>query len=132
MEKLEGVVEHIVYTNPENGYTVCLLDCGNGEPVTAVGLLPSTVEGERLIAKGAWTNHPSFGRQFRIESYEKQLPDGAEGMYKFLSSGYIKGLGPINAMRLVEKYGEESFDVLANHPEWLAEFKGISQRVRQI
>jgi len=128
VEKLEGVVEHIVYTNPENGYTVCLLDCGNGEPITAVGLLPSTVEGEKLVATGAWTNHPSFGKQFRIESYEKQLPDGAEGMYKFLSSGYIKGLGPITAMRLVEKYGEESFDVLSNHPEWLAEFKGISRK----
>ncbi len=127
MDKIEGVVEHIVYTNPENGYTVCLIDC-NGEPVTAVGLLPSTVEGERLIAKGGWTNHPSFGKQFRIESYEKQLPDGVDGIYKFLSSGYIKGLGPVNAMRLVEKYGEDSFSVLSDHPEWLAEFKGISRK----
>ena len=61
MDKIEGIVEHIVYTNPENGYTVCLLDCGDGEPVTAVGLLPSTVEGEKLIAHGGWTTHKSFG-----------------------------------------------------------------------
>ena len=128
MDKIEGIVEHIVYTNPENGYTVCLLDCGDGEPITAVGLLPSTVEGEKLIAHGGWTTHKSFGKQFRIDSYEKQLPDGVDGMYKFLSSGYIKGLGPVTAMRLVEKYGEDSFNVLADHPEWLAEFKGINRK----
>ncbi|MBR6594033.1 MAG: ATP-dependent RecD-like DNA helicase [Clostridia bacterium] len=128
MEQIEGVVEHIVYTNPENGYTVCLLDCGNGEPITAVGLLPSTVEGEKLIARGAWVNHASFGRQFRVDSYEKSLPEGVDGIYKFLSSGYIRGLGPVTAMRLVEKYGEETFSVLSDHPEWLAEFKGINKK----
>lgn len=132
MEKIEGVVDQIVYTNPDNGYTVCVIDCG-GEPVTAVGILPSTVEGEKIVAKGGWVNHASFGRQFRVESYEKSLPDGVDGMYKFLSSGYIKGLGPVTAMRLIEKYGEDTFSVLSDHPEWLAEFKGISKkRAREI
>lgn len=127
MEKLKGTVEQIVYTNPDNGYTVCLLDCG-GEAVTAVGILPSTVEGEKIVAEGAWMNHPSFGKQFKIEKYEKSLPDGIDGIYKFLSSGYIRGLGPVTAMRLVDKYGEESFSVLSDHPEWLAEFKGINRK----
>lgn len=127
MEKIEGVVDQIVYTNPENGYTVCVIDC-NGEPITAVGILPSTVEGEKISAKGGWVNHASFGKQFRIESYEKALPDSIDGMYKFLSSGYIKGLGAVTASRLVEKYGEETFSVLSDHPEWLAEFKGISKK----
>lgn len=126
-EKIEGTVDEIVYTNPDNGYTVCVIDCG-GAPVTVVGIIPSLAEGEKLTATGRWTVHDSFGRQFKAESFEKSLPVEGDGIYKFLSSGYIKGLGPVTAMRLVEKYGNESFEVLAEHPEWLAEFKGINKK----
>ncbi len=127
LEKVTGTVDHIVYSNPENGYTVCVLDC-KGTPVTVVGSLPSLAEGETLIASGYWTVHDSFGRQFKVESFEKSLPEEADGIYKFLASGYIKGLGPVTAMRIVQKYGEQSFDVLNEHPEWLAEFNGISRK----
>ncbi len=127
LEKISGTVDQIVYTNPENGYTVCVLDC-NGTPVTAVGVIPSLAEGEMLTATGSWTIHGSFGKQFKVESFEKSLPAEGDGIYKFLASGYIKGLGPVTAMRIVQKYGEESFDVLSEHPEWLAEFKGISKK----
>ncbi len=127
MEKLTGIVDNIVYTNPENGYTVCVLDV-DGAPVTVVGTMPSLAEGETLTATGTWTVHGSFGKQFKVESFEKSLPTESDGIYRFLASGYIKGLGPVTAMRIVQKYGEESFDMLANHPQWLAEFKGISKK----
>jgi len=126
-EKIVGTVDQIVYTNPDNGYTVCVVDCG-GEPITAVGVIPSLAEGETLTAMGRWTVHDSFGKQFKVESFEKSLPLEGDGIYKFLSSGYIKGLGPVTAMRIVERYGEESFNVLSDHPEWLAEFKGINKK----
>lgn len=127
LEKIKGVVDQIVYTNPDNGYTVCVIDC-NGAPVTVVGTIPSLAEGETLTATGIWTVHGSFGKQFKVESFEKSLPEEGDGIYKFLASGYIKGLGPVTAMRIVQKYGEESFTVLSDHPEWLAEFKGISKK----
>lgn len=132
LEKIEGTVENIVFTNPDNGYTVCVIDCG-GVPETVVGIIPSLAEGERLSVEGQWVNHESFGRQFKAESFQKTLPANSDDIYKFLSSGYIKGLGPVTAMRIVEKYGESSFEVIAEHPEWLAEFKGINaKRAKEI
>ncbi len=125
--KIEGTVDQIVFANPDNGYTVCVVDC-DGTPVTVVGIIPSLAEGEKLSATGVWTVHESFGKQFKVESFEKSLPLEADGIYKFLSSGYIKGLGPVTAMRIVAKYGDESFNVLSEHPEWLAEFKGINKK----
>ncbi len=126
-EKIKGTVEHIVYQNPENGYTVAMVDVG-GTPVTLVGTIPSLAEGEFISAEGRWTVNERFGKQFKVESFEKSLPVESDDIYKFLSSGYIKGLGPVTAMRIVEKYGKDSFDVLENHPEWLAEFKGINKK----
>ncbi len=130
LEKIEGIVENIVFTNPDNGYTVCVIDCG-GVPETVVGIIPSLAEGERLSAEGQWVNHESFGKQFKVESFKKTLPENSDDIYKFLASGYIKGLGPVTAMRIVEKYGENSFEVLSEHPEWLAEFKGINAKRAQ-
>lgn len=126
-EKIKGTVEHIVYQNPENGYTVCVVDCG-GTPITIVGAIPSLAEGELISAEGCWTVNDRFGKQFKVESFEKSLPVESEDIYKFLSSGYIKGLGPVTAMRIVERFGQDSFNVLENHPEWLAEFKGINKK----
>lgn len=126
-EKIKGTVEHIVYQNPENGYCVCVIDA-EGTPVTAVGIIPALAEGEILTAEGRWTVNERFGKQFKIESFEKSLPVENDDIYKFLASGYIKGLGPVTAMRIVEKYGEDSFEMLEKHPEWLAEFKGISKK----
>ncbi len=130
--KIEGTVENIVFTNPDNGYTVCVIDCG-GVPETVVGIIPSLAEGEHLIVEGQWVNHESFGKQFKAEGFQKSLPDNTDDIYKFLASGYIKGLGPVTALRIVEKYGEDSFEVLSEHSEWLTEFKGInSKRAREI
>ncbi len=132
LEIIEGTVENIVFSNPDNGYTVCVIDC-NGVPETVVGIIPSLAEGERLSVEGQWVTHDSFGRQFKAESFKKTLPENTDDIYKFLASGYIKGLGPVTAMRIVEKYGESSFEVISEHPEWLAEFKGINaKRAKEI
>ncbi len=128
--KIEGTVENIVFSNPDNGYTVCVIDCG-GVPETVVGIIPSLAEGEHLIVEGQWVNHESFGKQFKAESFQKSLPQNTDDIYKFLASGYIKGLGPVTALRIVEKYGEDSFEVLSEHPEWLVEFKGINAKRAQ-
>lgn len=127
LETISGTVDQIVYANPDSGYTVCVIEC-NEKPVTVVGIIPALAEGEKLTATGSWTVHGNFGRQFKAESFEKSLPSDGDGIYRFLASGYIRGLGAVTAMRIVEKYGADSFSVLDEHPEWLAEFKGISKK----
>ena len=124
---LEGVVDQVVYTNEENGYTVCVLDC-LGEPVTLVGTMPFLGEGETIKVYGSWTVHPTFGRQFKVETFEKRLPDSVEAIYRYLSSGALKGVGPVLAERLIHAYGEETLDVIEHHHRWLCDVKGISPK----
>lgn len=129
---IKGIVDNITYQNPDNGYTVCTVDC-DGEPVTIVGSIPTLTEGEYISATGTWTNHPTYGRQFTVESYQKELPATTESILAYLSSGVIKGIGPVTARRIVDKYGEETLKVLEEHPDWLTEIKGISpKRVSEI
>lgn len=125
---IEGIVEKIIYQNEENGYTVCELTTPSDESFVLVGAMPYLCEGESIDALGNWTTHPSFGRQFRVEFYEKQLPATAATILKYLSSGAIRGIGPATAKKIVDQYGEETLDVLENHPEWLADIPGISRR----
>lgn len=124
---LEGVVDQVVYTNEENGYTVCILDC-IGEPVTLVGTMPFLGEGETIKVYGSWTVHPTFGRQFRVETFEKKLPDSVEAIYRYLSSGALKGVGPVLAERMIHAYGAETLDVIEHHHRWLCDIKGISPK----
>lgn len=126
-ETVTGTVENIIYKNDANGYTVCDIDCG-GLPVTVVGTLPFLNEGETVTVTGEWTVHSSFGKQFRAEHYEKQLPTSRETILSYLSSGAVSGIGPVLARRIVDKYGEDSLDVLENHPDWLAEINGITMK----
>ena len=123
-----ATVEHIVYQNSENGYTVCELNVDDCELLTAVGIMPYICEGETISAMGNYTVHPSFGRQFKVEYFEKKLPTTSTAILKYLSARSIKGIGPKTANAIVEKYGEDSLDVIENHPEWLADLPGISQR----
>ena len=104
---LEGVIDEVVYSNAENGYSICVLDC-MGEPVTLVGTMPFVGEGETVKVRGTWTVHPTFGRQFRVEYFEKNLPNSAEAILKYLSSGAIKGIGPVLAERILAAYGEDA------------------------
>jgi len=123
---LEGTVEHIVYQNSENGYTVCDLASSEDELITLVGVMPFLNEGEMISAVGEWVTHANFGRQFKVQAFEKQLPADSNAILKYLQSKAVKGIGPTTAVRIVEKFGEETFDVIENHHEWLAEINGIS------
>lgn len=120
-------MDQVVYTNEENGYTVCVLDC-LGEPVTLVGTMPFLGEGESIKVYGSWTVHPTFGRQFRVDSFEKKLPDSVEAIYRYLSSGALKGVGPVLAERMIHAYGAETLDVIEHHHRWLCDIKGISPK----
>ncbi len=124
---LEGVVENIVFTNEDNGYTVCECSCG-GELITLVGIMPYLNEGESIKAQGVWQVHATFGRQLKVEYFEKKLPTDSEAIYKYLSSGAVKGIGPVTAARIVEAFGADTFDVMENNPKWLCDIKGISPR----
>lgn len=131
MPELSGIVEHIVYRNEENSYTVCEIAAegeSGEELVTAVGILPYLAVGEGIRARGSWEVHPVHGRQFRIDVFEKQLPENEAAILKYLSSRTIKGIGPVTAKRIVEKYGTDAFEVIENHPEWLADIPGISKK----
>ncbi|MBR5553926.1 MAG: ATP-dependent RecD-like DNA helicase [Clostridia bacterium] len=127
LETVCGTVENIIYKNETNGYTVCDINC-DGVPVTVVGILPFLNEGETVSVTGEWTYHSSFGKQFKAEHYEKQLPTSKETILSYLASGAVSGIGPVLAHRIVDKYGEDSLDVLENHPDWLADINGITMK----
>lgn len=123
--ELKGVVEDITFRNDDTGFTVLVL-AADGELVTVVGVLPGITCGENLRVRGNWDFHPAYGRQFRAELCERSMPKTADDLLKYLSSGIIKGIGPSTAMKIIEKFGENTFDVMENQPERLAEIKGIS------
>ena len=122
---VEGVIEGIIYKNEANGYTVCEIAFG-GKIITAVGYMPFVNEGETIKATGRWVKHPDYGDQFKVEMYEKVLPHTAESIEKYLASGVIKGVGPVTARKIVERFGASALDVISNEPERLSEIKGIS------
>ena len=124
---VEGTVEEVIFSNPENGYAVCLVACGD-EPVTIVGTLPFLGEGEYIRAAGTWQQHPSFGRQLKVETYEKTLPKDEESIFRYLSSGAVKGVGPVTATRIIEKFGADALDVIEHHPDWLCDIKGVTKK----
>ena len=132
-ESLEGSVEYIIYSNEENGYTILEMTVGKGEIVTAVGVMPYVGEGENLKVYGKWVHNPKYGRQFSVSSYEKVMPADALSILRYLASGAIKGIGPKTAQKIVDIYGDDTFDVIENHPEWLSEIPGISaKKAREI
>ncbi len=125
---MEGTVEKIIFHNESNGYVVCELMAFSDELYTVCGNMPYLAVGETIKALGDFVTHPQFGRQFRVEYYEKQLPSNATSILKYLSSGTIKGIGPVTARHIVDRYGDDTFDVLENHPDWLSDINGISAR----
>ena len=124
---LEGMVDEVVYSNEENGYSVVILNC-MGEPITLVGTMPTVGAGDTVKVQGSWTVHPTFGRQFKVEYFEKEMPTTEEAILKYLSSGTIKGVGPVLAQRILDEYGTEALDVIEHHPRWLCDVKGISPK----
>ena len=130
METLHGLVEHIVYHNENNGYTVLSLMC-QGDEVTCTGTMAMVNEGEYIKAEGDYVEHGTYGRQFRIASFSIEAPEDLFSIERYLASGAIKGIGPSLASRIVKKFKEDSFRIIENEPERLAEIKGISERKAQ-
>ena len=127
MEIVTGYVEHIVFRNEENGYTVFQLESEAGE-VTCVGTLNFISEGERLEIKGDYVNHNIYGSQLKISSYEMKEPEDLISIERYLGSGAIKGIGLAMAARIVRRFKEDTFRIIEEEPERLAEIKGISNR----
>lgn len=126
MDELEGVVESIVYKNEENGYTIARVLPDDGGIMTILGVLPFLGAGEHISASGTYSVHPQHGPQFQVESYFREMPDDEEGIYAYLASRVIRGIGPKTASAIVDRFGAQSFDVIAGEPERLATVKGIS------
>lgn len=127
MEKLAGYVEHIIYRNTDNGYTVLNLVSGEDE-ITCVGIFSTIAEGENIEATGDYTDHPTYGTQFKVVSFEEKAPEDQEAIERYLGSGAIKGIGLAMAARIVRRFREDTFRIIEEEPERLAEVKGISKR----
>ncbi len=124
--ELTGTVENIIYKNEENGYTVLRLKNDSGELVTVVGCFPYAAAGESMIISGSWVNHSVHGRQFKAEFAQRLLPTSANAIYQFLAGGSVKGIGPATASLIVNRFGDDSLDVMLNSWEELTKIKGIS------
>lgn len=136
LRELRGVVERITYQNPENGYTVARLATeratAEGEAAlqddrlaTVVGTLSDLIPGEAIVVRGWWRNDPKHGWQFTAVDYRTTLPATLQGMKKYLGSGLIRGIGPVHAARIVETFGETTFEVIDADPNRLTQVKGI-------
>ena len=127
MEEIKGYVEHIVYRNEDNGYTVFHLNNSDGE-VTCVGNFHFIEEGELLRLTGGYTTHKMYGLQFAVEESEVCEPEDLISIERYLGSGAIKGIGAALAGKIVKKFKENTFRIIEEEPERLAEIKGISER----
>ncbi|MDO4453009.1 MAG: ATP-dependent RecD-like DNA helicase [Eubacteriales bacterium] len=127
MEVIEGYVEHIIFRNQDNGYTVMNIVRG-GEELTCVGLLPYIDEGENIEAEGVFVEHAIYGKQFKIQKIELKTPEDESAIERYLGSGAIRGIGAALASRIVKKFKQDTFRIMEEEPERLAEIKGISER----
>ena len=127
--EIQGQLEKITYVNEENGYTIAKIKVkGHRELVTIAGNLFSVNPGEVLKLKGIWYNHPKYGEQIKVTSYESVIPATAKGIERYLGSGLIKGIGPVMAKRLVAQFGVETLDVIENSIPRLKEVDGIGDK----
>src|SRR5512137_985672 len=129
LTELKGQIERITFYNEENSYMIAKIRVpGRNDLVTIVGSLPGISPGEVLKLQGEWQTHPRYGEQFKILSYESMIPATIAGIERYLSSGLIKGIGPIMAKRLVAKFGEETLEVIGHDIERLREVDGIADK----
>ena len=126
--ELIGVVEGITFKSDTSAFTIFRIS-SSAKIHTAVGDMPQDLApGQNVVLRGQWVVNPSYGRQFRVQSFERTMPENSFQYLKYLSSGAIRGIGPRTAEQIVSKFGDETFDVLENHPERLAGLKGISEK----
>ena len=128
---LEGSIEAVIYSNAENGYAICDMASSDDEIITIVGTMPFVAEGDSVCISGKWVHNHKYGRQFCVSTYEKRMPADINSMLRYLSSRTIKGIGPKTAVKIIERFGEDTFDVIENHPLWLTEIKGISRKIAE-
>ena len=127
--RISGSIECVIYSNEENGYAICDMGTDDGdEMITVVGTLPMIAEGDCVAVWGRWVHNPKYGKQFRVEQYERELPADVNAIRRYLASGAVRGVGAKTAERIIAEFGEDTFDVMENHPEWLASIKGISAK----
>ena len=127
MEEYKGYVEHIIYRNEENTYTVVEVNCEDGI-LTCTGFPPAISEGESCIVAGEVVHHAVYGDQFKVDTYRVIPPENSQAMLRYLSSGAVKGIGQALAARIVKRFGDETLRIMDEEPERLAEIKGISER----
>jgi exodeoxyribonuclease V alpha subunit len=127
--ELHGQIERITYSSEETGFTIARVKVeGRRELVTVVGKLVAPRVGEAIRMKGEWANHPRYGEQFKIVQYRTEIPATLHGIGRYLGSGLIRGIGPVMAERIVEKFGQETLEVIENQVERLAEVEGIGKK----
>lgn len=127
MDHVYGMVEEIIFRKEDTGYTIIDVASEDGELITVVGMLPDIAAGEEVHFVGNYEQHPTFGRQFKAEVVERTMPQTAASMLKYLASGTVKGVGPSTAAKIIEAFGEDTFDVIENKPEELSKIKGITR-----
>ena len=126
LEQIQGRIVHVVYLDEEDGYTVLRMELDDGSQAIVVGCIPLAAAGESMTAWGSWTRHATHGEQFKAEYVERVMPTGSEAIYDYLASRVIKGIGPATAALIVSAFGDDSLNVLRDHPEKLASLRGIS------
>lgn len=126
LNSITGTVSGIVYQNEENGYTVLRLETQERGEITVVGCMPELAPGESLELQGAWGRHPAYGEQFKADVVVRRLPQGEKAIFEFLASGAVKGIGAATARRMLDRFGENTLNVLEQTPEMLSELPGIS------
>ncbi len=127
MLKIEGCVEHIIYENHENGYTVCDIS-SSGQLITLTGIMPNLSEGESIIVHGEWVTHVEYGDQFKVECYERKMPSTEEEIEKYLASGLLPNIGKVTARKIVEMFGAEALEVMEHEPDRLLAISGLTRK----
>lgn len=127
-EGISGTVETVIYQNVDTGYIVSTFITDDGELISVVGIMPGVSDGDKLTITGRWENNPKYGDQFRVAEYRTEMPSGTADIERYLASGAIKGIGAKTARKIVSEFGEDTADVIENHPEWLAQIPGISRK----
>lgn len=131
VEEFTGIIRDIIFHNNENGYTVAVFETeseGYEEEFTVVGNIPQVTAGRTYRLQGSFTEHPVYGEQFKVSSFEEQMPSSAEGIREFLASGALKGIGPKTAAAMVKQFGEDTFRVIEQEPHRLTEVSGIGEK----
>ncbi|MDC0230655.1 ATP-dependent RecD-like DNA helicase [Aureispira] len=132
MEKIEGCLEHIIYKNEDNGYTVAkMLQMGESKMITIVGCMMGVQVGETLICSGNWHTDKKFGKQFKVEQFDVKIPSTTRGIEKYLASGSVAGIGDVFAKRIVDHFGESTLKIFDVAPQRLLEIEGIGKKKLQ-